>query len=121
MVMVFNSTFNTILVIFGGKCYWLRKQPRPSGVFSVSSTNKTDHRDLTEILLKVLLNTITTIPSIIPNTHASSSHPDFHFDREHRMFQGYHYFLYNFIWLKLTSHYSLQEIIFMQLGIISSI
>ena len=64
---------------------------------------------------------MTTVLPIIPNTHTPSSHPDFHFDMEPRMFQGYHYFLFNFIWLNLTSHYPLQEIIFMQLGIISSI
>jgi hypothetical protein len=29
----------------------------------VSSTNKTDHHDITEILLKVALNTITLTPS----------------------------------------------------------
>jgi hypothetical protein len=38
--MVFNATFNNISVI------------------SVSSTNKTDRHDITEILLKVALNTI---------------------------------------------------------------
>jgi hypothetical protein len=29
-----------------------------SGYFPVSSTNETDHHDITEILLKVVLNTI---------------------------------------------------------------
>jgi hypothetical protein len=33
----------------------------------VSSTNKTDHHDITEILLKMVLNTINqTKPSIVP-------------------------------------------------------
>ena len=31
-------------------------------VFSVSSTNKTDHHDITEILLRVVLNTINLNP-----------------------------------------------------------
>ncbi len=36
----------------------------------VSSTNKTDHHDITEILLKVALNTITLIPMpSIDNNH----------------------------------------------------
>jgi hypothetical protein len=38
-----------------------------SVVFSgtpVSTTNKTDHHDITEILLKVVLNTITHPPAI---------------------------------------------------------
>jgi len=30
--------------------------------YSVSSTNKTDHQDITELLLKVALNTITPTP-----------------------------------------------------------
>jgi hypothetical protein len=33
----------------------------------VSSTNKTDHHDITEILLTVALNTITLTPHIIQN------------------------------------------------------
>jgi hypothetical protein len=33
---------------------------------SVSSTNKTDHHDITEILLKVALNTLTISPSFEP-------------------------------------------------------
>jgi hypothetical protein len=32
---------------------------------SVSSTNKTDHLDITEILLKVALNTITLTPTFL--------------------------------------------------------
>jgi hypothetical protein len=32
----------------------------------VSSTNKTDHHDITEILLKVALNTLTISPSFEP-------------------------------------------------------
>jgi predicted component of type VI protein secretion system len=62
-VMVFKATFNNISVI----SWWsvllveetgvLRKNHRPGA--RVSSTNKTDHHDITEILLKVALNTIT--------------------------------------------------------------
>ena len=37
-------------------CQWLVTGPR---FFQVSSTNKTDHHDITEILLKVALNTMT--------------------------------------------------------------
>jgi hypothetical protein len=33
---------------------------------AVSSTNKTDRHDITEILLKVALNTKTPIPSFVP-------------------------------------------------------
>ena len=47
-LMVFNATFNNISVI-----WW--SSPGPP----VSSTNKTDRNDITEILLKVALNTIT--------------------------------------------------------------
>jgi hypothetical protein len=32
---------------------------------TVSSTNKTDHHDITEILLKVALNTITLTPQCV--------------------------------------------------------
>jgi hypothetical protein len=32
---------------------------------AVSSTNKTDHHDIAEILLKVALNTITPTPSFV--------------------------------------------------------
>ena len=52
--MVFNTTFNNIM-------WWsLSVTHSRSMVFSgtVSSTNKTDHNDITEILLKVALNTI---------------------------------------------------------------
>jgi hypothetical protein len=39
---------------------------------SVSSTNKTDHQDITEILLKVALNTINqTITSVVIELHIS--------------------------------------------------
>jgi len=42
-------------------CQWLAAGQWSSPCTSVSSINKTDHHDITEILLKVALNTITTI------------------------------------------------------------
>jgi hypothetical protein len=54
--MVFNATFNNISVIY------VRLKCRTGRWFShgtpVSSTNKTDHHDIIEILLKVALNAI---------------------------------------------------------------
>jgi len=44
-------------------CQWLTIGRCFSPGTPVSSTNKTDHQDITEILLKVALNTITLIPT----------------------------------------------------------
>ena len=63
-------------------CHWLATTWWFSPGPPVFSTNRTDRHDITEILLKVLLITMTTILPIIPNTHTPSSHPYFHFDRE---------------------------------------
>ena len=43
-------------------CQWLVTGQWFSPVTPVSSTNKTDHHDITEILLKVALNTIIQLP-----------------------------------------------------------
>jgi hypothetical protein len=45
-------------------CQWLANIRWSSPGTTVSFTNKTDSHDITEILLKVALNTITTTPSI---------------------------------------------------------
>jgi hypothetical protein len=47
-------------------CQWLA---RGQWFSPVSSTNKTDHLDIAEILLKVALNTIILTPSFIPINH----------------------------------------------------
>ena len=46
-------------------CQWLAADQWFSPGTLVSSTNKTDHHDITEILLKVVLNTITLTLNII--------------------------------------------------------
>jgi hypothetical protein len=54
---VFGKTINYII---GDKaCQWLAAGRWFSPGTLVSSTNKTDHHDITEILWKVALNTIT--------------------------------------------------------------
>jgi hypothetical protein len=73
-------------------CQWLATTWWFSPGPPVFSTNRTNRHHITEILFKVLVNTMTTVLPIIPNTHTPSSHPDFHLDMEPRMFQGYHYF-----------------------------
>ena len=75
--VVFNATFNNISIIswrilfcaFGflaPKNFMLFSFQRFfPGIWSVSSTNKTDRHDITEILLKVALNTKTLTPNIV--------------------------------------------------------
>jgi hypothetical protein len=52
----------------------LRQVGAFSPVTTVSSTNKTDCQDITEILLKVVLNTITIIPYIYRNLNFEKDH-----------------------------------------------
>ena len=52
-----RSVFDTTLCDIACKCLWAGWWFSP--VTAVSSTNKTDHHDITEILLKVASNTIT--------------------------------------------------------------
>jgi hypothetical protein len=46
-------------MVFSRVCQWLAKGQWFSPCTEVSSTNKTDHHDITEMLLSVALNTIT--------------------------------------------------------------
>jgi hypothetical protein len=50
-------------------CQWLAagRWFSPFSGYSVSSINKTDHHDITEILLKVTLNTLTTRSPLLMN------------------------------------------------------
>jgi hypothetical protein len=48
-------------------CQWLVTGRWFSPGILVSSTNKTDHHDITEILLKVVLNTINLQPYLVIN------------------------------------------------------
>jgi hypothetical protein len=75
--MVFNATFNIISVeqqwqgVLDATLYvinFVSDLRHVSGflwVLPVSSTNKTDCHDITEIILKVALNTITPPPEIL--------------------------------------------------------
>ena len=59
--MVFKATFNNSVLdttLCGKVCQLLAAGQRYSPGTPVSSTNKTDCHDITEILLKVALNTI---------------------------------------------------------------
>ena len=67
-VMVFNTTVNNISAMLWWSldttlcdkvCQWLAAGQLCFPSTLISSTNKTDHHDIAEILLKVLLNTIT--------------------------------------------------------------
>jgi hypothetical protein len=53
----------------GKACQWLATGQWFSPGTPVSSTNKTDHHNITEILLKVALNTITLTPQKIISSH----------------------------------------------------
>jgi hypothetical protein len=72
-VMVFNATFNTISVTgISWRAYVIvvRKVILYTKLFihlyiPVSSTNKTDCHNITEILLKVALNTITPLLQVM--------------------------------------------------------
>ena len=55
-------------------CQWLAKCRWLSPGTPVSSTNKTDRRDIVEILLKVALNTITNNPNLEKPNHAWLKH-----------------------------------------------
>ena len=53
-----NDQRRQCTTVCGKVCQWLVKGRWLSPGHPVSSTNKTDHQDITEILLKVALNTI---------------------------------------------------------------
>ena len=53
-----------LLVLCDNVSQWLAKGRWFSPGIPVSSTNKTDHHDITDILLKVALNTITLTPTL---------------------------------------------------------
>jgi hypothetical protein len=68
--------------LFDKVCQWLETGRRFSLGTPVSSTNKTDRRDITEILLKVALNTIKQT-NIQTNFHA-----------DYKQFDKHHYISY---------------------------
>ena len=79
-------------------CQWLVTGWRFSLVPPVSSTNKTDHLDITEILLKVVLNTINhhnQQPTIIAPYHYTIT----------KYLQSYKK-ITQFIWFLKYSHYN---------------
>jgi hypothetical protein len=55
-------------------CQWLTTGRWFSPGTSVSSTNETDHHDVSEILLKVTLNTITLTPTNYRTTGPANHH-----------------------------------------------
>ena len=65
-VVSLNPTYDLIGVLYttlcDKVCQWLAAGQWFSPVTQISSTNKTDHHDIAEILLKVALNTKTLTP-----------------------------------------------------------